>query len=62
MRVLIVEDEIRLADALGQILQEQKYLVDCVYDGADGYDYAASGQYNVIVLDVMQPAWTVFKS
>ncbi len=61
MRVLIVEDEIRLADALGQILQEQKYLVDCVYDGADGYDYAASGQYDVIVLDVMLPGMDGFQ-
>lgn len=55
MRVLIVEDEPRLADALGQIMAEQKYGVDIVYDGADGYDYAASGLYDVVVLDVMLP-------
>lgn len=55
MRVLIVEDEIRLADALGQIMAEQRYGTDVVYDGADGLAYAESGQYDVIVLDVMLP-------
>ena len=55
MRILIVEDEPRLADALGQIMREQKYLTDVVHDGADGLDYAATGQYDVIVLDVMLP-------
>ena len=55
MKVLIVEDEKRLAQALGQIMEEQKYSVDIVYDGEDGLDYALSGQYDVIVLDVMLP-------
>lgn len=55
MQVLIVEDEVRLAEALGQILSEQKYMVDIVNDGSDGYDYASSGIYDVIVLDVMLP-------
>ena len=54
--ILIVEDEKRLAQALGQIMEEQKYSVDIVYDGEDGLDYALSGQYDVIVLDVMLPA------
>lgn len=55
MRVLIVEDEVRLAEALGQIMEEQKYATDIVYDGQDGLDYGRSGQYDVIVLDVMLP-------
>ena len=55
MRVLIVEDERRLADALCQIMKGQKYGVDAVYDGQDGFDYAMSGQYDVVVLDVMLP-------
>ena len=38
MRVLIVEDEIRLAEALGQIMLENKYAVDVVHDGEAGYD------------------------
>jgi DNA-binding response OmpR family regulator len=56
MNILIVEDEKRLADALSQILLEQKYIVDVVYDGADGLDYATSGIYDCIVLDVMLPS------
>lgn len=55
MRVLIVEDEKHLAEALGQILTEQHYQTDVVYDGADGLDYALSGQYDAMILDVMLP-------
>ena len=55
MRVLIVEDEVRLAETLGQIMAEQRYQTDVVYDGADGLDYGLSGQYDVILLDVMLP-------
>ena len=53
MQVLVVEDEKRLAQALAQILKEEKYLVDVAYTGSDGLDYALSGIYDVIVLDVM---------
>lgn len=55
MRILIVEDEHHLAEALGQIMTEQKYLVDVVHDGADGLDYALMEQYDAILLDVMLP-------
>ena len=55
MRILIVEDEIRLAEVLGEIMKENKYVVDIVNDGEEGYDYAASGIYDVIILDVMLP-------
>ena len=55
MRILIVEDEKRLADAIGQILKEQKYMVDIVYDGNDGYSYGKSGIYDCIILDIMLP-------
>lgn len=55
MQILIVEDEERLADALGQIMREEKYLTDVVYNGMDGVDYGLTGQYDVIVLDVMLP-------
>ena len=55
MRILIVEDETRLAETLGQIMTEQRYQVDIVCDGADGLDYGLSGQYDVILLDVMLP-------
>lgn len=55
MRILIVEDERRLADALTQIMREQKYTVDAVYDGDDGFAYAKSNEYDAIILDVMLP-------
>lgn len=55
MQILIVEDEKRLADALKQILLEQKYMVDVVYDGNDGLDYGLSDIYDLIILDIMIP-------
>lgn len=55
MQVLVVEDEVRLAETLAQLLREQKYMVDVVNNGRDGLSYAESGQYDVIVLDVMLP-------
>ncbi len=61
MRILIVEDEVRLAEALGQIMKEQKYMVDIAYDGEEGYDYAMGDDYDVIVLDVMLPKMNGFQ-
>jgi DNA-binding response OmpR family regulator len=55
MRVLIVEDEIALADALQYILLKNGYQVDVVNNGIDGEAYACSGIYDVIVLDRMLP-------
>ncbi len=55
MNILIIEDEVRLAEALGKIMTDQKYLVDIVYNGEDGLEYARTGRYDVIVLDIMQP-------
>lgn len=55
MQILVVEDEMRLARALKQILEEQGYRVDTVFDGLDGLSYAQSGIYDVLVLDVMLP-------
>ncbi len=60
MRILVVEDEIRLAETLAQIIKQNKYSVDVVNDGEDGYDYAMSGIYDVIVLDVMLPKMNGF--
>ncbi len=55
MRVLIVEDELHLAEALTTLLKKQKYTVDSVNDGEAGLDCALSGIYDVIVLDLMLP-------
>ena len=61
MNILIVEDEKRLASALKQILTEQKYMADVVYDGDEGLDYALSGIYDLIILDVMLPCLDGFE-
>ncbi|SFE78346.1 response regulator transcription factor [Peptostreptococcus sp. D1] len=55
MRILVVEDEVRLSEAIGQILENEKYEVDISNDGEDGLDYAMSGIYDAIILDVMLP-------
>lgn len=56
MRILVVEDEKRMAETLADILSEQRYDVDIVHDGISGYDYASSGQYDAVVMDIMLPA------
>lgn len=60
MRILIVEDETHLADALGEIMKNNKFTADVVYDGEDGFDYAMSGNYDAIVMDVMMPKMNGF--
>ena len=55
MKILIVEDETRLADALVQIFTRNKMIADASYNGIDGLDNALSGIYDVIVLDIMLP-------
>ena len=55
MKVLIVEDDINLAKALGYILMENEYQVDLVHDGEEGLEYGKSGSYDVIILDGMLP-------
>ncbi|MCM8710099.1 response regulator transcription factor [Clostridium sp. SYSU_GA19001] len=55
MRILIVEDEIHLAEALTQILRKNNYTVDAVNDGESGLDNALSGIYDLIILDIMLP-------
>lgn len=55
MRILIAEDEIHLAEALSQILKKQHYAVDVVHDGRAALDYAQSGIYDLLLLDIMMP-------
>lgn len=55
MRILIVEDELHLAEALAQILRKNNYTVDAVNDGEAGLDNALSDIYDLIVLDIMLP-------
>lgn len=55
MRLLVVEDEMQLADALSEILKRNMYNVDTVYDGVSGLDNALTGVYDCIILDIMLP-------
>ncbi len=55
MRVLVVEDEQRIANALCRMMEDCKYACDVVYDGMDGYLYAESDIYDIIILDIMLP-------
>lgn len=55
MRILVIEDELHLAEALTQILKKNNYIVDTVNDGESGLDNALSGIYDLILLDIMLP-------
>ena len=55
MRVLIIEDEVRLASTLQDLLDMNGYTADVSHDGESGLDNALSGIYDVVLLDVMLP-------
>ncbi len=55
MKLLLVEDEVQLSEALSQILIKNNYSVDAVYDGDDGLNYGLTDIYDVIILDIMLP-------
>ena len=53
MRILVVEDEHKIAISMKKGLEHESFAVDVCYSGTDGYDLAASEHYDVIVLDLM---------
>jgi DNA-binding response OmpR family regulator len=55
MRVLVVEDETKVGSFIKRALEEESYAVDLCEDGAQGLDFALSGSYDVIVIDLMLP-------
>ena len=55
MRLLIAEDELDLAEALTVFFEKNQFSVDAVNDGFSAYEYASSGVYDAIILDVMMP-------
>ena len=55
MRLLIAEDEADLAEALAVFFEKNQFSVDTVNNGFDAYEYASSGEYDAVVLDVMMP-------
>lgn len=55
MRLLLVEDDHRIAQALKKGLEQERYVVDVAYEGATGFDLASTEEYSVIILDRMLP-------
>jgi DNA-binding response OmpR family regulator len=55
MRILVIEDEHKIANSIKKGLEQEGYAADVSYDGEEGYDLAASEYYDVIILDLMLP-------
>lgn len=55
MRILIVEDEHKIANSVKTGLEQEKFTVDVVYDGTGGFDLASTEDYDLIILDRMLP-------
>ena len=55
MRILIVEDEHRIANTIKKGLEQERYAVDVAYDGTSGLDFALTEEYDIIILDRMLP-------
>lgn len=55
MRILVVEDEHKIANSIKKGLQQESFAVDVAYKGSEGYDLASSEPYDVVVLDLMLP-------
>lgn len=55
MRILVVEDEHKIANSIKKGLEQESYAVDVAYDGQEGYDLAVSEDYDLVILDVLLP-------
>ena len=55
MKILVVEDEKLLADSIKMLLERKGFDVECAYDGKTGEQYAESGVYDLVILDIMMP-------
>lgn len=55
MKLLLAEDEKEMSNAVAAVLKHNNYLVDTVYNGLDAYNYAAAGEYDGIIMDIMMP-------
>jgi DNA-binding response OmpR family regulator len=55
MRILVVEDEHKIANSIKRGLEQEHYAVDVVYDGAEGYDFAVTEEYDLLILDRLLP-------
>jgi len=55
MKILIIEDERLLAESLKELLEKKGFEIEIAYDGETGRDYAETGIYDLLILDVMMP-------
>lgn len=55
MRILIIEDEHKIANAIKKGLEQEAFAADVAYDGEDGFDLAAAEDYDAVILDLMLP-------
>lgn len=55
MRILVIEDEHRIANTIKQGLEQERYAVDVAYDGMKGFDLASTEDYDLLILDLMLP-------
>ena len=55
MRILLVEDEKKVADIIDRGLKAERFAVDVAHDGADGWELAAAYEYDLVILDLMLP-------
>ena len=62
MKILIIEDEVLLADSLRTMLEGKGFSVEAVHDGETGAEYAETGIYDLLILDVMMPGVLPFWS
>ena len=61
MKILVVEDEVLLAQSLKSLLEKKGFQVETVYDGEAGAQYAETGIYDLLILDVMMPKLNGFE-
>ena len=61
MKILIIEDEVLLAESLKTMLESKGFEVETVYDGKEGEEYALLGIYDLLILDVMLPSINGYK-
>ena len=55
MKILLVEDEVQMSEAIASLLKKNQCLVECAYDGDEGYRMGLVGDYDVIIMDIMLP-------
>ena len=61
MRVLMIEDEVPLAEAVARGLRREGYEVECAHDGLSGLKRARDGDYDAIILDILLPKMNGYK-